>query len=143
MTAVPAQEIATIVESLKAALGTGPVLELAVLFGSAAKGRLRRDSDLDVGIIPACDLTLRDELDLAAALSLATGREVDLVRLDQASTLVRWQVAKHHVPLFGRTASSLSHFLARAALDHADLAPLLEDASTRLRRRLARGAEPR
>lgn len=34
-------------------------LELAVLFGSGAQNRLRPDSDLDVGIIPSFDLSLR------------------------------------------------------------------------------------
>ena len=123
---------------MKAALAAGPALELALLFGSAARGRLHSGSDLDVGIIPVnAELSLREELDLSAALTRATGREVDLVRLDQASPVVRWEVAKAHVPLVGGRPGVLSGFLARAALDHADIAPLLAEASARLRRRLA------
>lgn len=114
-------------------------LELAVLFGSGARNRLRPDSDLDVGIIPSADLSLRDELDMAATLTAAAGREVDLVRLDQPSVLLRWEAAKSHVLLFARTPSALPRFLARAALDHADFAPLLAHASRRLTRRLAIG----
>jgi uncharacterized protein len=118
-------------------------LELAVLFGSGAQNRLRPDSDLDVGIIPSTDLTLRDELDMAATLTAASGREVDLVRLDQPSVLLRWEAAKSHVLLLARTPGALPQFLARAALDHADFAPMLADASRRLTRRLAMGHAPK
>lgn len=118
---------------------SGVPLELAVLFGSGAQNRLRPDSDLDVGIIPTVDLTLREELDMAAMLTVATGREIDLVRLDRASTLVRWEAAKGHLLLLARTPSALPHFLASAALEHADFAPLLADTRRRLTRRLAEG----
>jgi predicted nucleotidyltransferase len=126
--------------ALKAVLAAGPALQLALLFGSAARGRLHPGSDLDIGIIPEnSDFSLRDELDLAAAVSRATGRDVDLVRLDRASTLVRWEVAKAHIPLIAGAPGALPRFLARAALDHADLAPLLAETSARLRLRLAAG----
>jgi uncharacterized protein len=125
-------------EKLRAVLRQGPAVQLAILFGSAARGRMHSQSDLDVGIIPAGpDLTLAEELDLAAALTRATGTEVDLVRLDQASPVLRWEAAKAHISLISSAPNALPRFLAQAALDHADLAPLLADAQERLRRRLA------
>ncbi len=130
-----------IVSQLKAALQGGPRLRLALLFGSGAKDQLRPDSDLDIGIVPVdADLTLGDELALATRLCRATGREVDLVRLDRAPAIVRWQAVEHHVPLLADPPESLPRFVAAAALEHADMQPLLDDARRRLARRLAGGA---
>ena len=69
-------------------------VEVAILFGSAAKGRLRPDSDIDIGILPSPDRVLGfdEELALAAELDKMLGGEVDLVRLDTASTLLRFEV---------------------------------------------------
>jgi predicted nucleotidyltransferase len=132
--------IRRIVSQLAEALEVDPVaLRLALLFGSAARDRLRRDSDIDVGILPSRDdLSLDDELGLASRLSTAVGRDVDVVRLDTAPTLLRWRVATNHVPLLAHPPSALPRFLAAAASEHADLAPLFEDARRRLSRRLAR-----
>jgi uncharacterized protein len=129
------------IAELRAALAQGPRLRLALLFGSGAKGHLRSDSDLDVGIIPAdSGMTLRDELALASLFSRATGREVDVVRLDSAPALVRWEVARNHIVLGADPPEALPRFVAAAALEHADLQPLLDDARKRVVRRL-RGGE--
>jgi predicted nucleotidyltransferase len=100
---------------------------LALLFGSASRGALRQTSDLDIAVI-FCEPTpsLGQELTLAADLSRATGRDVDLVRLDSASALVRWEVAQSAVLIHASPRSALSDFVAQAALEHADMAPLLE-----------------
>lgn len=52
----------------------------AYLLGSAAEGRLRSDSDVDVAVLPLTPdgLPLLERLHLAAELSSIIGREVDL-----------------------------------------------------------------
>jgi predicted nucleotidyltransferase len=78
------------------ALRSGPPLRLAMLFGSTAKGTERIDSDIDIGIVPEDpELSLTEELMLQTDLSRVSGRQVDLVRLDRASTLLRWQVVRY------------------------------------------------
>jgi predicted nucleotidyltransferase len=119
---------------------TGPTLSLAVLFGSAASGRMHAHSDLDVGIVPVDpNLPLRAELDLQATLERTCGQPVDLIRLDQGSTLLRWEAARHGVPLLARSREELTRFVAAAALDHADLAWTLARAETHFRSRLLAG----
>lgn len=129
--------------ALREVCGNGPVLRLAVLFGSFATGRSHAQSDVDVAIVPEDgDLPLADELALQVALGRACGREVDLVRLDQASTLVRWQVARDGHPLWEGRPGEYSRFVASAAADYLDFAPAFERASELFRRRLAEGAAP-
>ncbi len=128
---------AGIIDDLRQALETGPPLRLAVLFGSAARARLRPDSDLDVGILPRDpDLPLRAELDLQAHLERASLRHVDLVRLDRASTLLRWEVARRSLLIVADPPQEFSRFVAAAALEHADFVSAFGTAAARFLQRL-------
>lgn len=70
-------------ERLRGVLGQGPPLDLAVLFGSAAAGTSRPDSDLDVAVLPATGgLDASEEATLCRRLALAGGADVDLIRLE-------------------------------------------------------------
>jgi hypothetical protein len=101
------------------------------------KGPYHEASDLDVAVAPErSDWTLSDELQLAARLTRASGREVDLIRLDRAPALLRWEIARAHVVVLADPPYELTRFLADAALDHADMAPLLAHARSVLTRRL-------
>lgn len=139
---MPAPE-ATLLAAVRDALSAGPTLRLGVLFGSVARGRAGADSDVDVAIVPEDPaLDLRAELDLQVALERAAGRPVDLVRLDRASTILRWQVATTGVPLLEGRRGAWRRFVAEAAIEHADFAPALARAADLFRRRLA-GESPR
>lgn len=125
-------------ERVRAALRDGPPLRLAVLFGSAARGSLRPGSDVDIAIVPVkTDLGLRAELDLQAALSRASGREVDLLRLDLAPTLVKWEVARSGRMLCASGPDEFARFVAEAASEYLDFAPAFQHASESFRRALA------
>jgi len=62
------------------ALAADPRITAAYLLGSAATGRLRPDSDIDLAVLPAAGLkfSLTDCLDLAAGLGPLRGRTVDV-----------------------------------------------------------------
>jgi predicted nucleotidyltransferase len=72
-----------LIARLRGALRTERNLRLAVLFGSAARGTDRPSSDVDI-LVQLQDPRLERVLDLSAKLSAATGRRVDLVRLEDA-----------------------------------------------------------
>jgi predicted nucleotidyltransferase len=131
-----------LVDTLRQALAGDPRLRLAMLLGSRARSRAREDSDVDIGILPVDpDLPLREELELQARVERACGHPVDLVRLDRADVLLRWEVARHGILLFAAARSDLVRFVARASLDHADLAPAIDRSGALFRRRLlAEGA---
>jgi predicted nucleotidyltransferase len=125
-------------ERLVAALAAGPPVRLAMLFGSAARGTMHAGSDVDIGFIPVDpDLPLGDELDLQLALSAACGREVDLVRLDHAQTLLKWQVAREGRVLVAGGPFETSRFVATAAAEWLDFEPGYTRAAERFRQRLA------
>jgi predicted nucleotidyltransferase len=120
-----------------------PGLRLAVLFGSHAVQAAGPHSDVDIGVRWQAGGRLVDDLRLQAELTLAAGRDVDLVLLDEASTLLRWEVARRGLPLFEARPGEFARFRATAASEWADFghgvidAPLA--ARLALRSRVAHG----
>ncbi|HEY1457505.1 MAG TPA: nucleotidyltransferase domain-containing protein [Solirubrobacteraceae bacterium] len=72
-----------LLRSLRSALRTEPNVKLAVLFGSAANGEDRTDSDLDILVVLGDDPVGR-LADLAGRLTYRLGRDAQLVRLRDA-----------------------------------------------------------
>jgi len=130
------------IAAVRAALASRDDVRLAVLFGSVARHTGTRQSDLDVAFIPESDtMTLAEEGLLQTQLERATGRAVDLVRLDRASTLLRWRVARDGLLLLERAPFAFARFRAEAASAYIDFAPSFEACVERFRVALVRRAE--
>jgi len=65
------------------------------LFGSAATGRDRRGSDLDLAIVTKSTISGRERLRIEADLSSRLQRDVDLVIFGQAPPLLQHQILKY------------------------------------------------
>jgi len=133
---MPRVERTDLVAALRQVLVAGPPLLLAVLFGSAAKGRMRVDSDVDVAIEPRKALTDSELQSLTGALALAASVDVDLILIDSAPTLLRWQIATRGMPLVEHNPGEFARFRARAAAEYIDFAPALAHHGEIFRRRL-------
>jgi len=124
-------------DAVRHALRSGPPLRLAVLFGSAARGMTRADSDVDIGIVPVdAELPLRDETGLQRRLEVACGRTVDLVRLDRASSLLLGEVARDAKLLLEARGGDFAAFRVRALNEWLEFAPAYRHAAERFRQRL-------
>jgi predicted nucleotidyltransferase len=90
-----------LVERILAAL---PDTQAIYLFGSAAAGRLRDDSDVDVAVLlPHVRAKALGSLalsELAFDLMKALRRDVDLINLRQVSTVLQKQVIENGIVLF-------------------------------------------
>ncbi len=73
---VPDMAVAEVVQAMGRALADRADIEVAILFGSRARGDARPNSDVDLAVAGAVD-----RLALAADLSRAIGHEVDVVDL--------------------------------------------------------------
>jgi len=130
-----------LLDEIAAVLRNGPPLQFGLVFGSTARDAMHRESDVDVGIVPCEEtLPLRAELDLQAQLERACGRPVDLVRLDRASTLVKWKATREGIPVAVQSQVDLKRFVVSAALEYVDLEPNLRTAEARFRARITRRA---
>jgi uncharacterized protein len=125
-------------ERLCTTLESGPRLRLAVLFGSRAMERARPGSDVDLAIVPwDPHLSLWDEGALASRVEEAIGCDVDLVRLDLAPTLLRWEIIKHGIPIVAASPDEWTKLLVRVLSEHADYAPSADRAARALVRHVA------
>ena len=132
--------------SIAAVLQGGAVTGIvsAYLFGSEAKGRAHRESDIDVGVVLRYEQypTARDRFEarlrLGAELGAALGREVDVVVLNDSPPLLA-----RHIVLSGQRVLCLDRerdhsFVRDAQLHAADVAPFVR----RTRRRKLRALRP-
>ena len=118
------------------ALQGRPEVRLAFLFGSAATRGPNAARDVDVAVAFAQPLSLLQQGALCAQLEQIVGREIDLVDLDSASTLLRWEVVRSGIVLAARDRRDLVDFRARVPLEYFDLQPYLEREADGLRRAL-------
>jgi predicted nucleotidyltransferase len=129
-----------LLDTLRKLLAARDEVALAVVFGSVAKGSARPSSDLDLALLPTGAFSLEDEARLVPDLERATGREVDLVRLDRTEDIVlRREIGLHGVAVREARPGNFARFRAEAQLDWLDLEPTYLDAEARFLRRVAAG----
>ncbi len=131
----------TSIETLRRVLEQTPSVRLAVLFGSAARGTVGSDSDIDIGV--SLERGADFSPTLGVALERAAGRRVDLVWLDTAPPLLRFEVARDGLVLVERAPHDWVEFRAHAMIDWWDWAPtarmMRQAVTTRLREEAGRG----
>jgi predicted nucleotidyltransferase len=115
-----------------------PWVDLLVIFGSAASGRLRAESDVDVGFMGRAPAT-EDEADLLEALERRVGRDVHLTDLRLASELLRIEVVRTGIPSFERTGGGWTTFAAESMSRWFDIEPLVRMCAEAVRRKAIEG----
>lgn len=111
--------------AVREVLAAMPAIELAFVFGSAAQGRLRPDSDLDVAVQTREPLDTAAKFELIGRLAQATGRAVDLIDLGAAGSVLLGQILQHGQRVIG-TDSEHARLLTRHLIDAADFMPCIE-----------------
>ncbi len=100
-------------------------VEVAVLFGSRAKGTCSPDSDWDLAFQvppPEDDLEL-SQIKRAMVREICTllkTSRVDVVLLNRASPLLRYQVAINGEPVFEKESDSFASFASYAVRSYSD-----------------------
>lgn len=121
-------------DDLTRAVAAEADVQLAVVFGSAAKSTLRRKSDIDIGVMGVRSTArLRT---LAVTLARIAGREVDLVQLETAPPLLRFEIARDGAVVLQRAPHLWSGFQTRAMVDWWEWAPFARRFATAAMTRL-------
>jgi len=112
------------VDAARRVLEADERLTAALLFGSAAAGRARADSDLDIGVV-CRDATARrslaaDFVRLLGRVMAAAGRDVHLLDVEEVGPTTARQVFLHGRPLFDREPRRTADVLERTLVAYAD-----------------------
>ena len=113
---------------MKLELSRHPSVILAYLFGSQAKGKASEKSDVDIAVFlqePLSD-SLQIKLDLLQTLQEAGLDNVDLTILNEAGSVLKYQVVKHGQLLFEREKGNHKKFQIAAWKEYFDFQPTLE-----------------
>lgn len=97
-------------------------IQLALVFGSAARATLRPESDIDIAVLSKLPLSSLDKQRLIEQIAMATGRSVDLIDLATVGQPLLSQIIKDAKRIKG-SDSQFAKLLVRNALDEADFMP--------------------
>jgi predicted nucleotidyltransferase len=98
-----------------------PGLAGVYVFGSAADGRLRADSDVDLAVYAGRAIDPARLLEIREALAKLLRRETDLIDLVAASTILQAQVLGEGRLVDAPDATPLAYFEIRVLRDYQDL----------------------
>lgn len=107
-----------LVETIRAAI---PDVIAIYLFGSAARGDANASSDLDLAVLAPRGLEAQARFHLQESLAAVAGRDVDLVDLRAASSVMRAQVLNGDVLLYEGDRRARAEFEMYALADYARL----------------------
>jgi predicted nucleotidyltransferase len=98
-----------------------PDIEALYAFGSIVRGGAAADSDLDLAVLAAVPIEPLRRFETQRDLAVRLGRDVDLVDLHRASTVLRSEVVHGGAILFQRDPMRVLDFEARVLGEYADL----------------------
>lgn len=132
----PVSEIA---ERVKGALCAEPGLHLAILYGSAATGKMRPDSDLDIAVLFERPLNPTQKMELISRLERELKRDVDLIDLFSLSGTILKQVLCKGRVLIQQKAGALAELTQRMIYNQADMMPYVSRTLIERQRRFIHG----
>lgn len=94
---------------------------LIILFGSAAAGRLRTDSDIDLAFLSTVGAQPYDLFMLSQDMGGKLGRDVHLVDLRHASTVLQCQVVSKGKVILDREPLLRQEFIVQVLKEYARL----------------------
>ena len=110
-------------------------IEAAYLFGSTAEGRARPDSDLDLALVGPADALQARKIDLLADLTAQGFDRIDLVLLDEADPLLRFEAVHHNCLVYARSDFDHGSYFSRTVREYFDLEPYLATQRRAMKRR--------
>ena len=136
------KDIETIIAVLKTYFSARTDVELAVVFGSRARGDAKETSDLDVGVLYAASPDLMTIGHDVSEIEHLTGIQTDLVVLNGLATKkpeFAYNLAKDMHMLYASDPALFPEFRNRCFLSYFDFLPVLEQSRRQMQDRIANG----
>ncbi|NLX25846.1 MAG: nucleotidyltransferase domain-containing protein [Lentisphaerae bacterium] len=108
---------------IKTILCQEPGLKLAILYGSAAAGKMRADSDIDIALLFDRPLSDNKKIELLTRLEQELGRDIDLVDLFFLNGTILKQILSKGQVLIQVKPGVLAGLVQRMIYNQADMMP--------------------
>jgi predicted nucleotidyltransferase len=122
-----------------ALLDAFPHAAAVYLFGSAARGAARHDSDVDLAVLLPERVASSELFDVQRNVSVAIDADVDLIDLSVASTVLQCEVITRGQRIFERDHDHVLDFEARVLSEYGALLEATQSLRESMRDRLAAG----
>jgi len=114
-------------------------IKAAYLFGSYADGKQNKNSDLDMGILLDEEYNKMIKLDILTELTQNNFDNIDLVVINNASILVKYEIVKHNRLIYCRNDFDFSAYYSKVVRLYLDFKPYLEVQRMYLKERIING----
>lgn len=98
----------------------------AYIFGSYAQKVIRTDSDIDIAIYLEKELAVETYLEIKADLTEACKREIDLIILNDATPLLKYEIYKNSISLFSRDKAIETSYKVKTLFEYNDMKKYLD-----------------
>lgn len=114
-----------LIDQLQTFFRTETSLQLAILFGSAARDALRPDSDIDLALQYETPLSLEAKQELSLRLETLLHRPIDILELPQLSGTLLKEILYHGKILVKKDPDFLFRHLQKMLYHQADMQPYI------------------
>ncbi len=114
-------------------------VKLAFLFGSAAKNRMRHDSDIDIGIAGDQVFSIDELFEIREALIKGLKKEIDLLDIRNNNGLIRSEILCKGIQIFSRDTLLLASIMKEVVYFNDDFLSLQNELLDKKIRRFAFG----
>ena len=98
----------------------------AYIFGSYAQNKLRKNSDIDIAIYLIDKMDTDEYLEIKMLLTEAFKREVDLVILNNATPLLKYEIYKNNILLFSHDNTAETSYKVKTLFEYNDMKKYLD-----------------
>jgi predicted nucleotidyltransferase len=96
------------------------------IFGTFAQDKMRVDSDIDIAIYLNSKIDIDKYLEIKADLSEICKKEIDLIILNEATPLLKYQIYKNNIPLFTRDKGAETKYKIKTLFEYNDMKRYLD-----------------
>jgi len=114
-------------------------LKVAYLFGSYAINEENKASDIDIGILLDKDFEAMIKVDILTDLAEQGYCNVDLVILNQADPITKYEIVKHNQIIYKRKDFAANSYFSLCIRKYLDLKPLFRVQEKYLKERILNG----
>ena len=112
-----------ILEKIKYEFEKFPEVEIVILFGSAVKDRLIRQSDIDIAFAQKTITPHEKKIDIYISLEKSLGRDIDLIDLHQVNGHILKNILCKGDIVIKKSIPLLAFFLKKMWYNQADMMP--------------------